>query len=140
MEKECVEKNLVRHEKKTKDQKIKGQVIFSIFAIACLSCGALMISLYFENQQSDNKPDDCIVNYIGNVWCYVVVATLDAFIRLFVSIELFMSIRNYSKGINIQKGKSSENKKIFKGMNLKDILPVFFGGIVSMLSTCLVLS
>ena len=100
-----------------------------------------MIYLYFENKKHPvDTPDDCIVAYMGNIWGYVVVATLDAFIRLFVSIELFISIRNYRKGINILKGNSPESKKRIIKMNIKDILPVLFGGIVAMLSTCLVLS
>jgi hypothetical protein len=116
-------------------------VILTIFVIACLSCGGLMIYLYFENKKHPvDTPDDCIVAYMGNIWGYVLVATLDAFIRLFVSIELFMSICNYNKTMKIQKGNSSENKKKNSSMNLKDILPVLFGGIVAMLSTCLVLS
>ena len=86
-----------RKVKKAKHQKIKGWVI-NVIAIICLLCGVSMLvfELKSENTQ-ENDTDDHLTNYTGNILGYIVVATLDAFIRAFVSVELFIVIGYYWK-------------------------------------------
>ena len=89
-----------------------------------------------DENHPETNPDDLLTTYMGNIWVYSVVAGLDAFIRAFVSVELFMSLINYKKMMKIQ----GIDKSQFYRTRIKDLLPVLFGGVIAMISTCLILS
>jgi len=86
-----------RKVKKAKHQKVKGWVISAI-AITCLLCGVFMLVFELKSENTQEKEtDDLLTTYTGNIWGYIVVAALDAFIRAFVSVELFITLKNYWK-------------------------------------------
>jgi len=104
-EEECKAMDEERQKTKKFHQKIKGWVISAINFIAFLFCATMILFIYFKDLDGNNPetdPDYDITTYIGDVWVYSIVAGLDAFIRLFVSLELFMSLRNYQKMMKIK--------------------------------------
>jgi len=56
----------------------------------------LVFELKSENTQ-EKETENHLTTYTGNIWGYIVVAILDAFVRAFVSIELFIVVGDYLK-------------------------------------------